>query len=84
MTETTTTPKTRAEAIKMLVEQDVAKWGEDEREEIVSLHSDRSYGRALNELANRAELAGTPNPDLRAAAKAALSTRDVRDLRQGG
>lgn len=77
-------PSTREEAIAALVESDVAKWGEGEREASKRQHADRSYGRALNELANRAELADAPNRELRAAAKKALTEGDKHDLRQGG
>lgn len=77
-------PATREEAIALLVEQDVLRWGEGEREASKEHHASRSYGRALNELANRAELAGLPQPDLRRAAYAELSSSDWLDLEQGG
>ena len=77
-------PATREEAIAELVELDVAKWGESERSASMQAHARRSLGRALNELANRAELAGQINPKLRAAAKAALTPQDKADLRKGG
>lgn len=69
-------PMTREAAIEALVEQDVDRWGESEREASRRQHASRSYGRALNELANRAELSGNPDPDLRAAATAALTDSD--------
>lgn len=75
---------TRAEAIAMLVEQDVARWGEHERAASTASHCARSLGRALNELANRAELDGVPDAQLRAAANAALTSDDHDDLRKGG
>lgn len=77
-------PATRKEAIEALVEQDVERWGEDERAAARRQHAHRSYGRALNELANRAELAGAPDPELRRAAERALTSDDWRDLRDGG
>lgn len=81
---TTTIPQTRESAIAALVEQDVTRWGEAEREASQRQHGTRSYGRALNALANRAELADAPDPALRAAADAALTAADWRELRSGG
>ena len=80
----TVVPSTREEAIAALVEQDVLRWGEGEREASRSLHIHRSYGLALNLLANRAELADAPDAALRAAAMAALTDADWRWLNQGG
>ena len=77
-------PSTREEAIQSLVELDVAKWGESEREASVRSHASRSYGLALNALANEAELSDAPNKALRAAAKAALTKADRAVLRKGG
>ena len=82
--ETTMIPTTREEAIAQLVEQDVARWGEAERAASQRAHLSRSYGRALNELANRAELADAPDPALRAAARAAMTSADRDGLYQGG
>jgi len=75
---------TREQAISALVEQDVAKWGERERAASQRAHSGRSLGRALNELANRAELAGQPDRALRDATKAALTSSDWSELYKGG
>lgn len=77
-------PLTREAAIALLVEQDVARWGEGERAAAERAHGWRSYGRALNELANRAELTGTPDAELRAAAGRALTAADRADLQRGG
>lgn len=77
-------PKNREEAIAALVESDVRRWGEGERQASQRAHAGRSYGRALNELANRADLADAPDPELRAAAKAALTSADRYDLSKGG
>lgn len=77
-------PQTRDAAIAALVEQDVARWGEGERAAAVRAHQGRSYGLALNELANRAELAGAPDKALRMNAEAALTAEDRRVLRDGG
>lgn len=77
-------PATREEAIAALVESDVAKWGEEEREASRQMHSGKTYGLALNELASRAELAGAADKALRAAAKAALTKADWAWLRRGG
>jgi hypothetical protein len=75
---------TREEAVDMLVNQDVKKWGEGERAASRRLHGHRTLGLALNELANRAELAGQPDPALRAQADDALTDYDWCWLRQGG
>ena len=76
---------TREEAIAKLVEQDVARWGEREREASQQSHRFRTLGLALNELANRADLwFGAPDAELRKAAKAALTPDDRYYLRKGG
>lgn len=86
---------TREQAIAALVEHDVARWGEGERAASARAHSARSIGRALNELANRAEHpalhgdtpmpAGLPAPaELRRMARAALTAADHAALRRGG
>lgn len=77
-------PANREAAIAALVDQDVARWGEKERAASQRMHSSRSYGLALNELANRAELSGNPDPELRAASQSALTDTDWRELRNGG
>jgi len=74
-------PQTIEAAISILVDQDVAKWGEAEREASQRQHSQRSYGLALNELANRAVTADEPNADLSKAAKKALTKTDRAFLR---
>lgn len=75
---------TRDEAIQALVEGDVARWGEAERAAATRMHEKRTLGLALNELANRAELADAPDTALRTEAEAALTTADWAILRQGG
>lgn len=75
---------TRNEAIAALIDQDIARWGEAERPYIEQLHNGRTLGLALNELANRAEMAGSPDRALRAAARAALTAADKAVLRKGG
>lgn len=78
-------PSTREEAINILVDQDVAKWGETEREASRRLHERRTYGLALTELYARAELNDEPDTTkLKAAAKAARTADDDRFLRNGG
>jgi hypothetical protein len=77
-------PDTLGLAVAMLVAQDVVRWGESQRDASRRGHAKRTMGLALNELANRAELADAPNKALRAAAKAALSRADHALLRQGG
>lgn len=77
-------PQTHDEAIAALVESDVERWGEAERDASRRMHAGTTYGLALNALAARAEMAGRPDPALRAAADAALTGADWRVLRQGG
>lgn len=76
---TTTVPADRAAAINALVELDVAKWGEGEREASRALHARTTYGLALNTLACR-----TNDPTIAKAAKAALTPADRKVLRNGG
>ena len=77
-------PTTREAAINALIDDDVRRWGEEERAAATRAHAKRSFGRALNELANRAELAGEPSEQLRSVAKRELTSDDRFDLRQGG
>jgi hypothetical protein len=84
MTNTNRIPTTREAAIAALVEQDVAKWGEGEREASQRMHAHRSLGLALNELWARSVLRDAPDADLKRAAKAALTAVDRAALRQGG
>ena len=80
-------PASREEAIAALVELDVARWGEQEREASRRLHAGnlRTYGRALNALARRSEYDyGDAAPHLVAAARAALTDADWAELQQGG
>jgi hypothetical protein len=75
-------PQTLEAAISILVDQDVAKWGEAEREASRAHHANRTYGLALNELANRAFMADSPGAaDLAKAAKKALTRSDRAVLR---
>lgn len=74
---------TRAEAVARLIEQDVARWGESERAASARLHAKLTRGRAINALANRAELSGDPDAaQLRAEADAALTASDRAELRR--
>lgn len=77
-------PATREEAIKALIEGDVAQWGEEERQASSQMNARRSFGLALNELAARAKMAGLPSKDLAAAAKRELTQEDKKILRSGG
>lgn len=80
-------PATREEAIAMLVDLDVARWGESEREASRRIHEETlpTYGRALNALAHRPEHDyGDAVPDMVEAATAALTDADRRALRMGG
>lgn len=74
---------TPSEALSLLIEADVALWGEDQRDAAARLRAGTSPGRALNALAHH-ELAafGADAPaDLKRAAKRALTSRDWRALR---
>ena len=78
-------PTDRASAIQAIVEQDVTKWGESEREASYRIHKAKTYGLALNTLACRAAEAGRPAAkELRMAANAALTPDDWADLREAG
>lgn len=73
---------TKDEAIAALVERDVARWGEAEREASRRLRGQLSHGRALNTLAYY----DWAHPDEALAADAALvlTDADYRALEQGG
>lgn len=78
---------TRDEAIKILVDGDVAKWGESEREASEQAHGRRSHGLAVNEVVARRILAGDESKETKALAKFAksiLTAADKAVLRQGG
>lgn len=77
---------TREEAIELLVELDVARWGEAERAASARLHAPLTKGRALNALAHRPEVdyGRSAPPALLAAARAALTDAGRHDLYQGG
>jgi hypothetical protein len=82
-------PETYDAAIDALVELDVARWGEGEREASRRLHrsSKPTYGLALNSLAHRAEYDYGDAPqaqDLVDAANRALTPEDRHSLGQGG
>jgi len=76
----------RGVACDALVNLDVAKWGEGERDASRRHHSRRSVGLAVNEMANRALFAGmeAEASALREIAKAHFTDDDVRFLRSGG
>lgn len=75
---------TREDAIAALVEMDVGRWGDSEREASQRMHSARSLGLALNEIWARYELAGELADEIRKAAQAALTSADRAALRKGG
>lgn len=81
-----TIPATRAEAIAAIVERDVARWGEDERNASIELNKGLSYGLALNRLAyyDANEESFVLDAALDAAALAALTPADWRQLAKGG
>lgn len=77
---------TREQAIAELVEQDVQKWGEAERQGSYDMHKGKTLGLALAALYSRAELAGDTAraKELDALSDAALTKADRRALKQGG
>lgn len=78
-------PANREEALAALIELNVAKWGEQEREPTRKNRQNDSYGLLLNSLARRPEYDyGDRVPHLVAAAKKALTARDRAELRKGG
>ncbi len=79
-----TIPTTRAAAIQTLVDQDVTRWGEQERSASERIHQTSTFGLALNALASRAQIAGEPYTAMLEAAKATLTATDMCALRNGG
>jgi len=85
-------PPNRDLAIAVLIEQDVAYWGEEERETSVRLNSKKTYGLALNTLCCRAQLhegepwllGFTDAKALKLATEKALTDSDIAFLRKGG
>jgi hypothetical protein len=76
----------RGVACDALVDLDVAKWGDSEREASRRHHAGRTVGLAVNELANRAlfaEMEAQANA-LRKIAKAHFTAEDLSFLRSGG
>lgn len=73
---------TREQTIAKLVELDVAKWGEAEREASARLRGALSHGRALNTLAHY----DVDHVDhaLALAAVSVMTDDDRRELRDGG
>lgn len=84
MTTNVQIPSSLAAAIDALVELDVQKWGEGERQASRDMHRRNliSYGLALNALARRPEYEyGDLVPHLVDAANAALTAADRAHLR---
>lgn len=73
---------TREEAISRLVELDVAKWGESEREASRKTHAELSHGLALNTLAHYDPM--NIDAPLAAQAKSVMTNDDRNALRRGG
>lgn len=73
---------TQEEAIAALVEKDVAKWGESEREASRAMRRQLSHGQALNSLAHY----DSANIDkaMAAQAKKIMTSKDRAELRKGG
>lgn len=71
---------TKEQALDALVEKEVAKWGESEREPSRRAHK----GRTLGDLLNALVYFDPENPDMKyeADAKAALTPEDLKDLRE--
>lgn len=78
-TQSTQTP-TREEAITRLVDLDVAKWGEEEREAAQRSRSKLSHGLALNALAHHDPMA--PDRALAALARRVMTAADRATLRR--
>lgn len=76
----------REDAIAMLVEQDVAKWGEGEREASKRQHAKLTHGLALNSLYSRAYLDGREEEakKYQKMSKAVRTSADEASLRKGG
>lgn len=72
---------TRDEAIAALVEKDVAKWGESERDASLAMRKQLSHGQALNSLAH---YGGNIDKDMAAQAKKIMTAKDRAELRKGG
>lgn len=77
-----TTIPTNEEALNMLVELEVARWGESEREPARRHHAGLSHALRLNRIANWD--IDQIDHDLAAAAKRLMTKEDRRILRQGG
>ncbi len=73
---------TREWAIAQLVERDVAKWGEHEREASQRMRGRLSHGRALNSLAHYD--IDNIDHDLAAEAKRVMTAQDWDELYNGG
>lgn len=79
---TTKQTMTREAAINALVERDVAKWGEEEREAAARARSKLSHGLALNALAHYD--VDAIDRDLASQAKRVMTAADRTSLRKGG
>lgn len=80
---------TREEAIRLLVEHDVGRWGEGERGASMRSHAGRSHGLAVNAVASRWIMSGDPDLEKRGKALAVaagklLTGADRAHLRSGG
>ena len=82
MMTTNQTTMTREDAINALVERDVAKWGEEERDASTHLRAKLSHGLALNALAHYD--VGVVDRELAAQAKRVMTAVDRKALRSGG
>ncbi len=77
---------TAAEALDMLVELDVAKWGEQERAASRRLHETKSRGLRINSIVHH-QINGYGDAfgaAVKKVAKAQLTSDDVAALRKGG
>lgn len=73
---------TRDQAIAQLVERDVTKWGDAERESSARLRSKLSHGLAVNALAHYD--ADRVDTELAAEARRIMTAADRKTLRKGG
>jgi len=75
---------TQKDAVQVLVEQDVKRWGESKRASATRSYNKLSLGLLLLELASRAQSDGKTRKaaELRAAADRALTNRDLKAVRE--
>lgn len=77
---------TREKALGILVELDIARWGEAERDAINARHRAMSRGRLINSIVHHPlhDYGDAIDPASKKAAKRQLTEQDRLDLRSGG